>query len=605
MNKKQPKILFLIERFFIASILIVLVVTLFVGFYFNKYDELQKRKENVERIHNILSPLIVPSLAISDLSEVRRLLHMSSGVDETYLVIDNTGTIIMSDYGKRTFYSLAKKFKKSEICNSNITYEIIDGEKYSINCSLLIDRNILSSSKNIGMLFSFTKYNPFISFSSTGIYFILLLVLLFLILIFSLKRILYKQLLKPLLTLKNFILDISLNGLINPKIKEIKKLPLELAEIKDAFERLLSNLQEEYNGRIEAEKMKALVDVVAGVCHDIRSPLSILEMCITESKVYLPKKDVELQIEALQSIRDIANNLLDKYRRPNSLISTPVEHDNLMKPLLISSIIDSVISKKKQEWKNDPCEIIFNIEKSCKNKWVNSLDSEMRRVLSNILNNAYESFKEKGIIEVTLKFISNELLVVISDNGIGIHPAKVELVLNGFSSKHPGKGIGLSNAKQYMESLGGSLTINSQENFGTQVTLRFSFCNNPSWLPEEINISKNSTVVLLDDDHSIHEFWLQRLQKPGIPLIQFYSGREFIEWYGQTNKSDSFIFFMDYELRGESLNGLELLKSINPGKKGFLITSHAEKNAFQKLAEELDIWLLPKCVLTEIPFKIN
>lgn len=68
MSKKKRKILFLIERFFIVSIFIVLILTLFVGIYLNKYDEDKKTKENSERIHNILSQLIVPSLIISDLS---------------------------------------------------------------------------------------------------------------------------------------------------------------------------------------------------------------------------------------------------------------------------------------------------------------------------------------------------------------------------------------------------------------------------------------------------------------------------------------------------------------------------------------------------------
>ena len=115
----------------------------------------------------------------------------------------------------------------------------------------------------------------------------------------------------------------------------------------------------------------------------------------------------------------------------------------------------------------------------------------------------------------------------------------------------------------------------------------------------------DQTVILIDDDHSIHKFWLEKLKKKGISLIQFYSGMEFIEWYGKSYKSDSFLYFMDYELRGEVLNGLDLLKSINPQKRGFLITSHAEKNVFQKSAEELNIWLIPKCILAEIPLKLD
>lgn len=37
----------------------------------------------------------------------------------------------------------------------------------------------------------------------------------------------------------------------------------------------------------------------------------------------------------------------------------------------------------------------------------------------------------------------------------------------------------------------------------------------------------------------------------------------------------------------------------------YLITTHAEKSAFQKLAEELDVWLLPKYILAAIPLKLD
>src|SRR3990167_7408855 len=99
----RPKIHSLIERFFIIAGLVILIATLSVGIYFNKYDEQEKRKNNLQKIHGMLSQLIVPSLIISDLSEVKRLLYMASGDEETFLVVDNDGTIIMSDYEKSPF----------------------------------------------------------------------------------------------------------------------------------------------------------------------------------------------------------------------------------------------------------------------------------------------------------------------------------------------------------------------------------------------------------------------------------------------------------------------------------------------------------------------
>ncbi len=67
-SKKQTN--FFIERFFILAGFGILTTTLLVGLYLNKYDEQQKIKNNLQKIHSMLSQLIVPSLIISDLSEV-------------------------------------------------------------------------------------------------------------------------------------------------------------------------------------------------------------------------------------------------------------------------------------------------------------------------------------------------------------------------------------------------------------------------------------------------------------------------------------------------------------------------------------------------------
>src|ERR1700729_2224143 len=95
---KQLRIHSLIEHFFVVAIFIIFIVTLVFGIYFNKYDGQEKQKNNLQKIHSMLSHLIIPSLIISDFSEIRHLLYKASGKDENFLVVDNDGTIIMSDY---------------------------------------------------------------------------------------------------------------------------------------------------------------------------------------------------------------------------------------------------------------------------------------------------------------------------------------------------------------------------------------------------------------------------------------------------------------------------------------------------------------------------
>jgi signal transduction histidine kinase len=72
-----------------------------------------------------------------------------------------------------------------------------------------------------------------------------------------------------------------------------------------------------------------------------------------------------------------------------------------------------------------------------------------------------------------MKLAYGLLQLTISDNGIGIKPDEVNTYLLGKSTKHSGLGIGLSSAKEYMKKIGGELSIASNQNQGTSITLTF------------------------------------------------------------------------------------------------------------------------------------
>lgn len=98
-------------------------------------------------------------------------------------------------------------------------------------------------------------------------------------------------------------------------------------------------------------------------------------------------------------------------------------------------------------------------------------------VLHNILDNAIKySESGKGIV-VKLSTLSNDLVIEVEDNGIGIplHEAKLvweELYRGSNVQAVPGTGIGLSIAQSIVEAHGGEATLKSRENVGTTVTIR-------------------------------------------------------------------------------------------------------------------------------------
>jgi len=67
---------------------------------------------------------------------------------------------------------------------------------------------------------------------------------------------------------------------------------------------------------VESEKKIALLDLAASVAHDIRSPLAAMEMILRLISKDIPTAQCSLLCDAIQSVRDISNNLLVRYREP-------------------------------------------------------------------------------------------------------------------------------------------------------------------------------------------------------------------------------------------------------------------------------------------------
>jgi signal transduction histidine kinase len=106
-----------------------------------------------------------------------------------------------------------------------------------------------------------------------------------------------------------------------------------------------------------------------------------------------------------------------------------------------------------------------------------------RRILQivlNLLSNAIKFTHANGTVSVQVEQRADELLLKVSDTGIGIAAKDLPKVLERFgqidstlSRKHKGTGLGLPLVKQLIELHGGSISIESKVGVGTTVTISF------------------------------------------------------------------------------------------------------------------------------------
>ncbi|MCR6632284.1 MAG: ATP-binding protein [Magnetospirillum sp.] len=104
----------------------------------------------------------------------------------------------------------------------------------------------------------------------------------------------------------------------------------------------------------------------------------------------------------------------------------------------------------------------------------------LKQTLLNIISNATKFTPEGGHVAVAARVQDGAITIVIEDDGVGIAPQDIPLVLQPFgqventlSPKHEGTGLGLPLAKGFMELHGGTLALESEVGKGTRVTLIF------------------------------------------------------------------------------------------------------------------------------------
>ena len=118
---------------------------------------------------------------------------------------------------------------------------------------------------------------------------------------------------------------------------------------------------------------------------------------------------------------------------------------------------------------------ILNEGSRLKNEDISIPSEALVTITGNLIDNALDSMNKdtsKNEKELSLGIYTRpgELLIIVKDTGTGIpEEIKEKIFENGFSTKGPGRGIGLYHTKQLVSSLGGTITVESQVGTGTCV----------------------------------------------------------------------------------------------------------------------------------------
>ena len=253
----------------------------------------------------------------------------------------------------------------------------------------------------------------------------------------------------------------SLRAMIIKIVEDREKMKALVDELRQSNRELEAAQQ----GLIRSEKMASVGRLAAGLAHEVGNPLQILmgyvELLQREADPD-SRADIHPRMEAeLKRIHTIIQRLLE-FARP---IRENVQVCN------VNRLVEDVASlvKGRKGFRN----IELRMIPDPKLEPAPTEGEKIRQVLINLIFNAADAIPESGgTIVLRTRRADEQIEIQVEDSGSGIPEEHLEKVFDPFfTTKEPGKGTGLGLAVclGLVESMGGSIDIQSQDGLGTTV----------------------------------------------------------------------------------------------------------------------------------------
>jgi signal transduction histidine kinase/putative methionine-R-sulfoxide reductase with GAF domain len=231
---------------------------------------------------------------------------------------------------------------------------------------------------------------------------------------------------------------------------------------------------------IRSEKLAALGQLAAGIAHEIRNPLTSINILIHSLRD--KPSDEERHQEDLRVIEE-------EIHRINEIVDQFLRFAKPAPPLLQESDVLSLFEETLHLLKPQVEKQRISVQKEFPSLPPAVLDREqMKQVILNLLLNALQAMPGGGLLRLSGQVLEDNRWIQLSiqDTGVGIPPEDMNKLFDPFfSTKEGGVGLGLSIAHRIIDQHRGKIQMESTPGKGTLFTL---------WLPisQEVNDGNRS-----------------------------------------------------------------------------------------------------------------
>jgi len=346
-----------------------------------------------------------------------------------------------------------------------------------------------------------------------------------------------------------------------------------------AYKKQLEQLNKELQGLMQQKSY-----FLASVTHDINSPLNSLigfSELLEKTLKTAPQKEYIKNIHySSQYIRNLVNDLVDFSKLEYNKLVLKTESFNFNELLL------SITTPLKNDADKKNIGLITHIDPQL-NAYFRSDPYRIKQILTNILSNGIK-FTDRGSVTLDAKLVQQEVLITITDTGIGIDKKYHQDIFMEFKQAHGdiekvygGTGLGLTISRRLAKLLNGEISFESELNKGSVFTIRIPLTAGENTQLNELDIvfdnqkKLNRKNILVIDDDQLQLKLMTEVFKDKVNLVTTLRKGELIEEY--LNATPYQLIITDIQM--PNYNGYRIIQAIrsNPMYKNVPVIAFTGK----------------------------
>ncbi len=285
-----------------------------------------------------------------------------------------------------------------------------------------------------------------------------------------------------------------------------------------ALDQTREQLESATNMLLQAEKMTALGELVAGVAHEINNPLSSI---MGYSQLLMGK---DLAPDVMKRITIVHSEAERMARIVRNLLTFARKRSPERKPMGLNGVIEETLELKAYQFRSSKIEVKTDLAPGLPPALLDS--QQIQQVFLNLFNNAEQAMTEGGKggrLRLTTRAAGDTIEARVSDDGPGIPDEIRHRIFEPFfTTKQVGKGtgLGLSSCYGIMQEHGGMIRVESRHGGGATFVVEFPIVHKAAATAgigtgASHSAARSLRILVIEDENALQDFLAELLRTRG------------------------------------------------------------------------------------------